>query len=63
MLVLSRKPGERLDIGDDVTIEVRRVAGDRVTLAIEAPKAVKIWRSELPRLPLLDDAAEADNLG
>lgn len=63
MLVLSRKLGERLDIGDDVTIEVRRVAGDRVTLAIEAPKAVKILRSELPRLPLLDATAEADNLG
>jgi carbon storage regulator len=47
MLVLSRKIGEKIHIGDDVTIEVRRVAGNRVTLAIEAPKNVRILRGEL----------------
>ena len=33
MLVLSRKTGERIHIGDNITIEIRRVAGNRVTLA------------------------------
>ena len=63
MLVLSRKVGESIQIGDDVTIEVRRVVGNRVAIAIEAPKSVPIIRSEIRRLPLLDMAAEADNLG
>ncbi len=47
MLVLSRKIGERIHIGNDVFVEVRRVAGNRVTLAINAPKNVRILRGEL----------------
>ena len=47
MLVLSRKVGERIHIGNDVFVEVRRVAGNRVTLAINAPKSVRILRGEL----------------
>lgn len=47
MLVLSRKIGEKIHIGNDITIEVRRVAGNRVTLAVEAPRDVRILRGEL----------------
>lgn len=47
MLVLSRKVGERIHIGGDVFVEVRRVAGNRVTLAVNAPKNVRILRGEL----------------
>jgi len=47
MLVLSRKTGERIHIGDDIFVEVRRVAGNRVTLAIKAPREVRILRGEL----------------
>ena len=47
MLVLSRKSGERIHIGDNITIEVRRVAGNRVTLALDAPRTLRILRGEL----------------
>jgi carbon storage regulator len=47
VLVLSRKAGQRINIGDDVTIEVRRVAGNRVTIALEAPRGIRILRGEL----------------
>ncbi len=47
MLVLSRKTGERINIGENITIEIRRVAGNRVTLALEAPRNVRILRGEL----------------
>ncbi len=47
MLVLSRKIGEKIHIGEDITIEVRRVAGNRVTLALDAPKHIRILRGEL----------------
>jgi carbon storage regulator len=47
MLVLSRKTGERIHIGDNITIEIRRVAGNRVTLALDAPRAIRILRGEL----------------
>ena len=49
MLVLSRKVGEKLVIGDGVYLTVQRVAGNRVSLAIEAPQNVKIVRGELER--------------
>ena len=47
MLVLSRKAGERIVIGDNIAVVVNRVAGNRVTLGIEAPQRVKIVRGEL----------------
>ena len=47
MLVLSRKNGERIHIGDNIFIEVRRVAGSRVTLAVNAPRDLRVLRGEL----------------
>jgi carbon storage regulator CsrA len=47
MLVLSRKVGERIVIGDNITLVVKRVAGHRVTLGIEAPESVHVVRGEL----------------
>jgi carbon storage regulator CsrA len=49
MLVLSRKVGERIHVGDDITIEIRRIAGNRVTIALGAPRDVRILRGELER--------------
>ena len=49
MLVLSRKVGQRIAIGEDITVVVNRVAGNRVTLGIEAPNDVHIMRGELER--------------
>lgn len=47
MLVLSRKVGESIQIGDDVRIIVNRIAGNRITIAVDAPRSVKIVRGEL----------------
>jgi carbon storage regulator CsrA len=47
MLVLSRKVGEKLVIGNNITIVVNRVAGNRVTIGIDAPDDVRIIRGEL----------------
>ena len=47
MLVLSRKVGQELVIGDNIRITVNRVGGSRVTLGIEAPDEVRIVRAEL----------------
>lgn len=47
MLVLSRKADEQIHIGDDVTIEVRKIQGNRVTLGIVAPGSIRIVRGEL----------------
>ncbi len=47
MLVLSRKPGEKLVISDNIIITVLEVVGSRVRLGIEAPGDVRILRGEL----------------
>ena len=47
MLVLSRKAGERIRIGDNITVVVNRVVGSRVSVGIEAPPNVRIVRGEL----------------
>lgn len=49
MLVLSRKIGEKVVIGDEIVVVVKRILGQRVTFGIEAPETVRILRGELPR--------------
>lgn len=47
MLVLSRKVGEKLLIGDGIVVTVNRVVGQRVSLGVDAPPHIRIVRSEL----------------
>jgi carbon storage regulator len=47
MLVLSRKPGERIHIGDDIVITIVRIGPNNVRVGIEAPKDLNIVREEL----------------
>ncbi len=49
MLVLSRKPGEKLVIAGGITITVVEVTGNRVRIGIDAPADVRIMREELVR--------------
>ncbi len=50
MLVLSRKVGEKLYIGEDIVLTVTMVKGNRVKLGIEAPEHVRVVRGELKPL-------------
>lgn len=47
MLVLSRKPNQKINIGSDITITVVKVRGNVIRLGIEAPRDVRVVRSEL----------------
>lgn len=47
MLVLSRRVGERLMIGDDIVLTVIEVRSDGVRLGIDAPRDVRIHRAEI----------------
>jgi carbon storage regulator len=50
MLVLSRKLGEKIQIGEDISITVVDIDRGKIRLGIEAPREVPIFRQEL--LPL-----------
>jgi carbon storage regulator len=47
MLVLSRKCGEEITIGEDIKVIVLRVSGMTVSLGIDAPRELSIMRAEL----------------
>jgi carbon storage regulator len=47
MLVLSRRIGESVAIGDDVVVTVLEVRGDVVRIGIDAPRSVAVHRAEL----------------
>lgn len=51
MLVLSRKEGERIRIGDSIVVTVVRAGGDKVRIGIEAPGDVIVLRDELEPRP------------
>jgi carbon storage regulator len=60
MLVLSRKPGEQVVIGNGTTLTVVKVRGNRVWLAFDAPEQVSVLRAELA--PWQDEPAAGDGL-
>ncbi|MGN0679385.1 MAG: carbon storage regulator CsrA [Oscillospiraceae bacterium] len=50
MLVITRKPDEGITVGDNIEITVLEISKDRVKIGINAPKDVKVFRSELKTL-------------
>lgn len=47
MLIVSRREGEKLMIGDDVVVAIVEVSGGTVKLGIDAPRSVPVYREEL----------------
>lgn len=58
MLVLSRKVGETIWIGEDVEIIITEVKGDQVKIGIQAPRSIDVIRGEL-RQDVSDSNTEA----
>ena len=47
MLILTRKLGERITIGDDISVTLIEIKGSQVKLGIEAPKNISVHRQEV----------------
>ena len=47
MLVITRRSGERICLGDDITITVLEISGSTVRLGIEAPAEMPVYRHEI----------------
>ena len=47
MLMMTRRAGQKIVVGDDITIEVVEVAGNTVRLGVNAPRSVPVYREEI----------------
>ncbi len=63
MLVLSRKRDERIMIGDQISLLVVDIMGDKVRLGIEAPSDVAVHRKEVYEAIQRERALESDVVG
>ena len=59
MLIITRRPGEKIMLGDDIVIEVIEVSGSSVRVGIAAPKSVAVYREEIWRAVKEENAAAA----
>ncbi|MCB5934580.1 carbon storage regulator CsrA [Caldibacillus thermoamylovorans] len=47
MLILARKKGEAIQIGNEIEITIISIQGDQVKIGIDAPKTVEVYRKEI----------------
>jgi carbon storage regulator len=47
MLMMTRRAGQKIVVGDGITIEVVEVAGNTVRLGVDAPRSVPVYREEI----------------
>lgn len=47
MLILTRRPGETVMIGDEITVTILAINGNQVRVGINAPKSVAVHREEI----------------
>jgi carbon storage regulator len=47
VLIITRKPGEKIMLGDDVVVHVMEIVGNSVRVGIQAPRSLPIYREEI----------------
>jgi carbon storage regulator len=60
MLILTRRPGESIQVGDDIEISILEIRGNQVRLGINAPPDVLVLRSELVDVSKAPDSPHPD---
>ena len=61
MLIITRRAGERIMVGDDVVVEVMEMVGNSVRIGISAPRSVAVYREEIYTAVRDENRAVADS--
>ena len=60
MLIITRRAGERIMVGDDIVVEVMEIVGNSVRIGISAPRSVPVYREEIYAAVRDENRAAAD---
>jgi carbon storage regulator len=60
MLIITRKPGEKIMLGDEIVVHVMEIVGNSVRVGIEAPRSVPVYREEIWDAVREENRAAAD---
>ena len=47
MLIITRRPGDKVMVGEDIVVHVMEIVGNSVRVGIEAPRSVPVYREEI----------------
>lgn len=61
MLILSRRPDEKIVIGEDIEVSIIEIRGDQVKIGVKAPKDVKVFRREVFEAIQAENRAAAES--
>jgi carbon storage regulator len=60
VLIITRKPGEKIMLGDEIVVHVMEVVGSSVRIGIEAPRSLPVYREEIWDAVRAENRAAAD---
>jgi carbon storage regulator len=60
VLIITRRAGERIMVGDDIVVEVMEMVGNSVRIGISAPRSVPVYREEIYAAVRDENRAAAD---
>jgi carbon storage regulator len=60
MLIITRRAGEKIMLGDEITVHVMEIVGNSVRVGIQAPRSVPVYREEIWNAVRDENRAAAD---
>jgi carbon storage regulator len=60
MLIITRRPGEKVMVGDDIVVHIMEIVGNSVRVGIDAPRSVPVYREEIWNAVREENRAAAD---
>jgi len=61
MLIITRRPDEKIMLGDDIIVHVMEIVGNSVRVGIEAPRSIPVYREEIWNAVRDENRAAADS--